>query len=268
MPKTTNYQYIILEKHDGVSKITLNRPEIMNSLNVDMHKELQDALDNVANDQTSRCLLLTGAGRGFCAGQDLQDRAVLSEDADRPDLGASLDHYYNPLIRRITQLKMPVICALNGIAAGAGASIAVACDFIIASPSAGFILSFCRVGLVPDSGSSWHFIRALGLPRAKALAMLGNKLTAEQAYEWGLIYQLADSEELAQKSMTLALHLAAQPTAALAKTKQLLNNAFDHSLIEQLELERQAMQFLGKTDDYREGVNAFLKKRPALFKGK
>lgn len=261
------YQTITLEKNNGVAKLTLNRPDKMNSFNVQMHEEIQNALDNIVSDGVSRCLLLTGNGRGFCAGQDLCDRAVSTETTSRPDLGLSVEKYYNPLIRRLTGMKMPVICALNGVAAGAGASVAMACDIVIAAKSASFILSFCKVGLVPDSGSSWHFTRALGLPRAKALAMLGNKLSAEQAEQWGLIYQVVDNEDLVEQSMTLATHLATQPTQALGQIKQLLNTSFDHSLHDQLERERETMQHLGKSDDYQEGVAAFMEKRPAQFNG-
>ncbi|MCJ8318110.1 MAG: 2-(1,2-epoxy-1,2-dihydrophenyl)acetyl-CoA isomerase PaaG [Colwellia sp.] len=265
------FETIILEKSDGVAKLTLNRPDKMNSFNVQMHEEIRVALDDIASDGISRCLLLTGNGRGFCAGQDLSDRAVSADDdsqANRPDLGLSVEKYYNPLIRRLTGLKIPVICALNGVAAGAGASIAMACDIVIAAKSASFILSFCKVGLVPDSGSSWHFTRALGLPRAKALALLGNKLSAEKAEQWGLIYQVVENEVLAEESMTLATHLATQPTEALGNIKRLLNTSFDHSLHDQLERERETMQHLGKSDDYKEGVAAFMEKRPAKFIGK
>jgi len=265
--KLQSFETITLEKIDGVAKLTLNRPDKMNSFNVQMHEEIRSALDDIASDGCTRCLLLTGNGRGFCAGQDLGDRAVAADDA-RPDLGLSVEKYYNPLIRRLTGLKMPVICALNGVAAGAGASIAMACDIVIAARSASFILSFCKVGLVPDSGSSWHFTRALGLPRAKALALLGNKLSAEKAEQWGLIYQVVDNDELAQESMTLASHLATQPTEALGNIKRLLNTSFDHSLHDQLERERETMQHLGKSDDYKEGVASFMEKRPASFVGK
>ena len=267
MQQEKTYLNITLEKNNGVAKLTLNRPDKMNSFNVQMHEEIRYALDDIATDGESRCLLLTGNGRGFCAGQDLGDRAVTADDA-RPDLGLSVEKYYNPLIRRLTGLKMPVICALNGVAAGAVASIAMACDIVIAARSASFILSFCKVGLIPDSGSSWHFTRALGLPRAKALALLGNKLSAEKAEQWGLIYQVVDNELLADESMTLAEHLASQPTEALANIKRLMNSSFDHSLHEQLERERDAMQHLGKSDDYKEGVAAFMEKRPASFTGK
>jgi 2-(1,2-epoxy-1,2-dihydrophenyl)acetyl-CoA isomerase len=270
MNQKKSYQTITVDKQQGVAKLTLNRPDKMNSFNVQMHEEIQHALDDIATDGISRCLLLTGNGRGFCAGQDLSDRAVSADSPndERPDLGISVEKYYNPLIRRLTGLKMPVICALNGVAAGAGASIAMACDIVIAARSASFILSFCKVGLVPDSGSSWHFTRALGLPRAKALALLGNKLSAEQAEQWGLIYQVVDNENLVEESTTMATHLASQPTLALANIKRLLNTSFDHSLHDQLERERETMQMLGKTDDYREGVSAFMEKRPANFVGK
>jgi 2-(1,2-epoxy-1,2-dihydrophenyl)acetyl-CoA isomerase len=260
------YQTILLQRDNRVAKITLNRPDKLNSFNVQMHEELQNALDSIATDGETRCVLLTGAGRGFCAGQDLGDRAVSADDT-RPDLGMSVEKYYNPLIRRITNLPMPVICAINGVAAGAGASIAVACDIAIAARSASFILSFAKVGLIPDSGSSWHFTRALGLPRAKALAMLGNKLPAEQAEQWGLIYQVVDNDVLQEEADKLAAHLATQPTEALGKIKKLLNGSFENNLNDQLERERLDMQHLGRSDDYREGVAAFMEKRPAVFKG-
>ena len=235
------YQTIVLEKSKGVANLTLNRPDRLNSFNVQMHEELQSALDDIATDGETRCLVLTGAGRGFCAGQDLGDRAVSADDA-APDLGMSVEKFYNPLIRRITNLKMPVICALNGVAAGAGASLVMACDIVIAAKSASFILSFAKVGLVPDSGSSWHFARAIGLPRAKAMAMLGSKVKAEQAEQWGLIYQVVDDEKLQETAEELGNHLAKQPTEALANIKELVHTAFDYSLNEQLERERKARE--------------------------
>ena len=260
------YQTIILEKSNGVASLTLNRPERLNSFNVEMHQELQAALDDVATDGITRCLLLTGSGRGFCAGQDLSDRAVSADNAP-PNLGESVEKFYNPLIRKITSLKMPVICALNGVAAGAGASLVLACDIVIAAQSASFILSFAKVGLIPDSGSSWHLARAIGLPRAKAMAMLANKIKAEQAQQWGLIYQVVDDEKLNSEATEMATYLATQPTEALANIKQLINHCFEYSLDEQLEKEKQTMQHLGHSDNYREGVSAFMEKRPAKFKG-
>ncbi len=260
------YQTIILEKAQGVASLTLNRPDRLNSFNVEMHQELQAALDDIATDDETRCVLLTGAGRGFCAGQDLSDRAVSADDAP-PDLGESVEKFYNPLIRKITSLKMPVICALNGVAAGAGASLVLACDIVLAARSASFILSFAKVGLIPDSGSSWHLARAIGLPRAKAMAMLANKIKAEQAEQWGLIYQVVDDENLSIEATEMATYLASQPTEALANIKQLINQSFEHSLDEQLEKEKHAMQHLGRSDNYREGVSAFMQKRTPNFKG-
>ena len=268
MFKANEYKNISVQKNNGVATIILNRPDKLNSFNVEMHEELHAALDDIATDQKSRALLLTGAGRGFCAGQDLGDRAVTTEREKAPDLSFSVEKFYNPLIRRLTNLPMPVICAMNGVAAGAGASIVMACDIVIAARSASFILSFAKIGLVPDSGSSWHFSRAIGLPRAKALAMLGNKLSAEQAEQWGLIYQVIDNESLMSEAEKLAKHLAKQPTEALANIKQLIHSSFDHSLTEQLERERAAMQHLGRSHDYQEGVAAFLEKREPIFKGK
>ncbi len=260
------YQTIEVEKKEGVAKLTLNRPDKLNSFNVEMHTELQAAIDDIATDGETRCLLITGAGRGFCAGQDLGDRAVSSDQA-APDLGMSVERFYNPLIRRLTNLRMPVICALNGVAAGAGASLVMACDITIAARSASFILSFAKVGLVPDSGSSWHFARAIGLPRAKALSMLGNKLKAEKAEQWGLIHDVVDDEKLMEEATQMAAHLATQPTESLARIKKLVHTSFDYSLDEQLERERMDMQFLGRSHDYREGVAAFMEKREPKFKG-
>jgi 2-(1,2-epoxy-1,2-dihydrophenyl)acetyl-CoA isomerase len=268
MFESKDYATISVTHENQVTEICLNRPEKLNSFNVVMHEELRDALDSILEAGDTRAVILTGAGRGFCAGQDLSDRAVNSDTDKAPNLGDSVEKNYNPLIRRLTTYPMPVICAVNGVAAGAGASITMACDFVIAARSASFILSFAKIGLVPDSGSSWHLARAIGLPRAKALAMLGNKLTAEQAEQWGLIYQVVDDELLMDSSRELAAYLATQPTTALANIKSLLNSSFDRSLMAQLELERDAMYRLGQSADYQEGVAAFIEKRPAKFKGK
>jgi 2-(1,2-epoxy-1,2-dihydrophenyl)acetyl-CoA isomerase len=251
---------------NNVATLILNRPEALNSFTAEMHLEVKQVMDEVRADSSIRCLLITGAGRGFCAGQDLNDRAVSSDDK-APDLGASVDKNYNPLIRNIFGLQKPVICAVNGVAAGAGASIALACDIVIAAKSASFIQSFSKIGLVPDSGGTWSLPRSLGLPRAKALALLGDKLKAEQAEKWGMIWQCVEDEDLQQEARKLAEHLATQPTKGLAKIKRLLNESFSNPVHQQLELEKEAMRELGQTSDYREGVAAFIEKRSPNFKG-
>ena len=251
---------------NNVATLILNRPEALNSFTAEMHLEVKQVMDEVRADSSIRCLLITGAGRGFCAGQDLNDRAVSSDDK-APDLGASVDKNYNPLIRNIFGLQKPVICAVNGVAAGAGASIALACDIVIAAKSASFIQSFSKIGLVPDSGGTWSLPRSLGLPRAKALALLGDKLKAEQAEKWGMIWQCVEDEDLQLEARKLAEHLATQPTKGLAKIKRLLNESFSNPVHQQLELEKEALRELGQTSDYREGVAAFIEKRSPNFKG-
>lgn len=261
------YNNIQLATTNNIACITLNRPEKLNSFNEEMHLELAHAFKSIASDDTVRCVVITGAGRGFCAGQDLSDKA-LNNAAGPADLGDSLERHYNPLIRKITALNKPVICALNGIAAGAGASLAMACDFIVASDKAAFNLAFCAVGLMPDSGASWHMIRNLGMARTKGLAMLGYTLSAKQALEWGLIWQLCNAKELMQQAMALAQELVAKPPLALAATKALINTSFDKSLHQQLEEERVTMQRLGNSEDFAEGVSAFVQKRAGDFKGR
>jgi len=261
-----SFETISFEVDAGVAVLTLNRPDKMNSFNARMHEEVREALQSAVDDKTTRCLVLTGAGRGFCAGQDLGDRAVAGSD-EPPDLGESVEKNYNPLIRTLMSLEMPVICAVNGVAAGAGANIAMACDIVLAARSASFIQSFCRIGLVPDSGGTWNLPRALGLPRARGLALLGDKLPADKAVDWGLIWQCVDDERLMEETMELARHLATQPTKGLAAIKKLLNRSFANTLDEQLELEKETMRELGRSHDYREGVAAFLDKRAPDFKG-
>jgi 2-(1,2-epoxy-1,2-dihydrophenyl)acetyl-CoA isomerase len=251
---------------DGVAILRLNRPDTLNSFNTQMHAEVRAALDAVRTDRAVRCLLLTGTGRGFCAGQDLGDRAV-APGAEPVDLGASVEQNYNPLVRAITALDLPVVCAVNGVAAGAGASIALACDIVLAARSASFVQSFARVGVIPDSGGTWNLPHALGLPRAKGLALLGEKITAERAEQWGLIWACVDDDKLMPAALAMARHLARQPTRALARIKQAMNRACTSPLDEQLELEKDFMRELGFSHDYREGVAAFMEKRQPEFSG-
>lgn len=251
---------------DGIARLTLNRPKSLNSFNEAMHQEVGAALDSVESDDC-RVLLLTGAGRGFCAGQDLSDRRVLP-GAEPPDLGYTLENFYNPLIRRLRNLEMPVVCAVNGVAAGAGANLALAADIVIAARSAKFIQAFCKLGLIPDSGGTWILPRLLGPARATALAMLGDSLSAEQAVEWGLIWSCVDDEQLLPEAEALCAHFASQPTRGLALIKQALNASWGNTLDQQLDLERDLQQEAGRTEDYQEGVAAFMEKRKATFKGK
>jgi 2-(1,2-epoxy-1,2-dihydrophenyl)acetyl-CoA isomerase len=260
------FNTIIFEVSEGVAILTLNRPKALNSFTSEMHAEIRQTMRRVAEDASIRCLVITGSGRGFCAGQDLGDRAV-SADGGAPDLGQSVKENYNPLIRSIMTLPKPVICAVNGVAAGAGSSIALACDIVLAARSASFIQVFCKIGLVPDSGGTWNLPRAVGLARAKGLAMLGDRLTADQAEQWGLIWKCVDDEDLQAEAGKMAAHFATQPTRALGRIKKLLLESTANTLFEQLELEQQAMQELGQSDDYREGVAAFMEKRQPEFKG-
>jgi len=260
-----NYQHIIFSLESGIARLTLNRPDRLNSFNVDMHLELRDALQRT-RDGGARVLLLTGAGRGFCAGQDLADRNV-SAGAEPVDLGYTIETYYRPLILGLRALEMPIICAVNGVAAGAGASIALACDIVIAARSASFIQAFCKLGLVPDAGGTWALPRLVGTARAMGLAMLGDKLPAEQAADWGLIWKCVDDDQLMAEADRLAMHFSTAPTKGLARTKQALYASSGNNLEQQLELERASQQELGFGHDYREGVAAFMEKRSPLFTG-
>lgn len=259
--------FILSTVEQGVMTITLNRPDRLNSFNDLMHQQLAESLTQAERDDSVRCLLITGAGRGFCAGQDLNDRNV-DPSGPAPDLGLSVERFYNPLVRRLAALPKPVIAAVNGVAAGAGATLALGCDMVLAARSASFVMAFSKLGLVPDCGGSWFLPRVAGRARAMGLALLGEKLSAEQAAQWGMIWQLVEDAELADTSLQLARHLAAQPTFGLGLIKQALLAAETNGLDAQLDLERDYQRMAGRSADYREGVSAFLAKRPPQFSGK
>lgn len=261
-----NFSNIEYEVSEGVAVLRLDRPETLNSFTTEMHEEVRAALAHAADEISIRCLLLTGNGRGFCAGQDLNDRSVAPGES-MPDLGDSVEKNYNPLIRALTTLEKPVVCAVNGVAAGAGANIALACDIVLAARSASFIESFCKIGLIPDSGGTWILPRLVGMARARGLAMLGDKVSAEQAEAWGMIWRCVDDELLIQEAVQLAQHLATQPTKGFGFIKQALLASSGNNLDEQLEVEKELMRTAGKTVDYREGVMAFMEKRKPDFKG-
>jgi len=261
------YESVKFEALDGIARITLNRPDRLNSFTSAMHAEVRDALAVVKSDATMRVLLLTGAGRGFCAGQDLSDRAVAPGDTPA-DLGASIENNYRPLVLALRALPIPVVCAVNGVAAGAGANLALACDIVIATKSAAFIQAFCKIGLIPDSGGTYFLPRFVGTPRAMGLALLGDKLHAEQAAAWGLIWKCVDDSEFADAVEGLLTQLAQAPTRGLAEIKRALYASAGNTLETQLDLERDVQRELGYSADYREGVAAFLEKRPPRFSGK
>jgi 2-(1,2-epoxy-1,2-dihydrophenyl)acetyl-CoA isomerase len=261
-----NFESVRLDLADGVATLTLNRPERLNSFTVAMHGEVRAALQAVAADASIRCLVLTGAGRGFCAGQDLADRAV-APGSDALDLGASIENYYKPLLLSLRQLRMPTVCAVNGVAAGAGANIPFACDLVIAAKSASFIQSFAKLGLVPDCGGTWWLPRLVGPARAMGLALLGDKLSAEKAEQWGLIWRCVDDDELLPTALTLARQLAAGPTRGYVRTREAMEAGLQLSFEQALDLERDYQRELGRSADYREGVTAFMDKRAPRFSG-
>ena len=262
-----SYEHILFTADAGVARLTLNRPDRLNSFNDAMHAEVRDALGKVCGDASARVLLLTGNGRGFCAGQDLSDRAVTASDAP-VDLGASIERNYKPLILALRALPMPVLCAVNGVAAGAGANLAFACDIVVAAKSASFIEAFSKLGLIPDTGGTFFLPRLIGTARAMGMAMLGERISAEQAAAWGLVWQCVDDAELVAVTDRLAAHFATAPTRGLARTKQALYASAGNTLDAQLDLERDYMRELGTSDDYREGVAAFMAKRPPQFTGR
>lgn len=257
------YENIAVSNEGGIARITLNRPDRLNSFTRAMHAELRDALGSLGD---ARVVVLTGAGRGFCAGQDLNDRAVAPGEA--VDLGETVEESWNPLIRSLAALPQPVIARVNGVAAGAGANIALACDLVFAAKSAKFIQSFSALGLIPDSGGSWHLPRLIGQARALGLALTGEPLPAERAAEWGLIWKAVDDDQLDAEVDSVAAKLAGLPPLGLAAIKQIIRTSWSRTLDQELDLQRDEMRRLGFTHDYREGVAAFLEKRPAKFEGR
>jgi len=258
---------ILVSQEAGVLTVTLNRPEKLNAFNPEMHQDLRRALERADGDAEVRAVLLTGAGRAFCAGQDLAERDV-SPGAAPIDLSVSIGSYYNPLVRRLRALPKPIVCAVNGVAAGAGANIALACDLVIAARSASFVQSFSKIGLMPDSGGTYFLPRLVGTARAMGLALLGEKLSAEDAERWGLIWKVVDDENLLSGATTLARTLAAGPTRGYGLLKKALYASPGNSLDAQLDLERDLQREAGFSEDYREGVSAFMQKREPRFKGK
>lgn len=271
-----SYETVLVERSGGVETITLNRPEVLNSFNATMHRELHDALRAAERDAAVRCVVLTGAGRGFCAGQDLKDTlagAAPADGAAEPGSGVGqladvLRQRYNPIIRRLRTMEKPVVAAVNGVAAGAGVSVALACDLILAADSARFILAFSKVGLVPDSGASWFLPRVLGFARAYELAVLAEPLSAEDARGLGLINRVVPAAELAGAAAELAQRLAAGPTRAFGLTKRAMNRALTTDLDAALEYEALLQGIAAATADAAEGVRAFVEKRPPQFSGK
>lgn len=261
-----SYENIEFQHQDGVARIWLNRPDKLNSFTAAMHRELADALNQI-EQKGARVLVISGRGRGFCAGQDLSERQPAA-DGGRVDLGETVETFYAPLIRRLNALPMPVVVGVNGVAAGAGANLALAGgDIVVAADSASFIQPFCRLGLIPDTGGTYALPRLVGRARALGLALLGDKLSAQQAQQWGLIWESVPDADLEPRLHALALHFAQAPTKGLAFTKRAIRESFGNTLDAQLDLERDMMRELGASDDYAEGVAAFMEKRQPVFKG-
>jgi 2-(1,2-epoxy-1,2-dihydrophenyl)acetyl-CoA isomerase len=260
------WETILFEAADGIGTLTLNRPDRLNSFNTRMHEEVAAVLDRAESDAAIRALLITGAGRGFCAGQDLNPKELAGNGSF--DAGAAVERYYSPLVRLLRRLRKPIVAAVNGPAAGAGANIALACDIVIAARSASFLQAFCRIGLVPDAGGTWFLPRLAGTARAAGMMLLGEPVPAALAAEWGLIWRVVDDDKLAAEARALALRLAQGPTVGLGLIKEALNRSLENSLDAQLDVERDSQRLAGASADFREGVAAFLEKRPAKFSGR
>ena len=258
---------ILTTLKDGVLSVTLNRPDKLNSFNATMGEAFHASIVRADTDPDVRAILLTGAGRAFCAGQDLGDRDP-RKMTEAPDLGHTIETCYNPVLRRIRAMQKPVVCAVNGVAAGAGANIAIACDIVLAAKSAKFIQAFSKIGLIPDSGGTWSLPRLIGEARAKALCLTAEPLDAETAQQWGLIWRAVEDDSLMSESHALVAKLATGPTLGLGKIKQAIQSAATQSFDAQLDLERDLQRQAGRTEDYAEGVTAFLEKRTPEFKGK
>ena len=262
-----NFETITFSLDAGIARLTLNRPDKLNSFTGEMHAELRVALASIQNDTSVRVLVLTGAGRAFSAGQDLADPAMAAIDGKMPDIGNVVEASYKPLILRLQNLRVPTIAAVNGIAAGAGASVALACDLVIATKSASFLQAFSKIGLIPDTGGTWFLPQRVGMARAMGLALLADKLPAEKAADWGLIWQCVDDAEFAAAVDKLAQQLSTAPTKALVRTRQAMHAAPGHTLEQQLSMEGGFMRELGWSPDYAEGVAAFMDKRAPNFTG-
>lgn len=259
-------EFVTTDIRDGYRLLTLNRPDRLNSFSAAMHAALREALAAAESDKACRSVILTGAGRGFCAGQDLADGVYTP--GETPDLSVTIEKFYNPLIRKLRNLPMPVICAVNGVAAGAGANVAFACDIVLAARSAKFIQSFAKLGLVPDAGGTWILPRLIGAARARAITLLAEPVSAEQAEAWGMIWRAIDDIDLMKEAHRLATHFAKQPTEGLALMKRALDVSETNSLDEQLDLERDYQGEAGRLPDYSEGVTAFMEKRTPRFVGR
>ncbi len=261
------YRTISLEFGDDVAELTLSRPEKLNAFTAEMHEELRDAMTKIETSEGVRCLLITGEGRGFCSGQDLSDRVADTPD-QRRDVGASLEANYNALVKRLADLPFPVVVAVNGVAAGAGASLALTGDLVLCARSARFIQSFSRIGLIPDAGGTWILPRLAGHGRAMAMAMLAEPVSAEQADAWGMVYKVVDDDALMDEARTLARTLATRPTVGLGLLRKAMRASLDNDFETQLALEASLQREAGYTDDYQEGIKAFLDKREPNFQGK